>query len=92
MKTQYVTNDGKIFVSKEAAEEYESRIKKADENKAKMKEEIKKLEDKIDKLESEKNACIDQYIELSTKYIETYGTEEQIEVLEKLKIIKDYFM
>lgn len=88
MKTQYVANDGKVFTSKEEAEEYEKQLQAKDSERAKMEEEINALNEKIEKITAERDKLMDQYIELSESYIEKYGGAKERKLM---KDMQDFF-
>lgn len=85
MRTQYIADDGKVFTSRESAEEYEKKIQANNSEQNKMKAELDSLEKKISKYEEEHEKLVDQYIELSESYIKKYGSERQRELLTKLQ-------
>lgn len=65
MKTQYVAEDGKIFVSEQDARDYENKIlKKDDENKTKLLKKVEENNDKIDNLYSEIDKLEDKIVDL----------------------------
>lgn len=92
MKTQYVTDDGKVFATKEDAEKYEAANDAGRE--VAVKEiigKIEKIDAKIDALKEEIVKLLDEKDVLLKEWKNNYMTPEQKKTLDRIDNLFDYF-
>lgn len=90
MKTQFVTDDGKVFATKEAAEQHEA----ATNDKGAVDEIVKKIEkidEKINALKTEIGKLLDEKDALLEEW-KQYMTPEQKKTIDTFESILNYFL
>ena len=85
MKMQFVTDDGKVFGTREAAEAHETKLNNKSAAFTEYKKKIDAINEKIERLLDEKEALLDEYKE-------KYMTPEQKRAMDRIdKMLNELF-